>query len=129
MANRRPWEPRPLLDENPWSLFPVVGLTRASALFAQVIWIAFALVFVLLRPGEWQSIGLAWLFGAWVVFYITQRFGGREAILVGYVPSITPESSFQERLLGDVLFLFLVLFLAAIIVFGVGTIREFWGSL
>ena len=123
-AKRNPWAPRPSLEPNPWSLFPVIGLTKSRAWIAQVLWATFACIFLWRRTAESVSIAIAWLVGVWAILYITQRLGGREATLSAGV-HVTPESPFLMRLFGDLVILLSVIFLAAIITFGVETVRAF----
>jgi hypothetical protein len=125
MPKRSPWAPRELLDLNPWSLLPAIGLSKSMAWLAQVLWLAFAAVFAILRPDEWQSIGVTWLFGAWALFYITQRLGDREAIVGGAAPHVTRDTQFQLRLATDALFVLLLLFASVVIAFGLETVRAF----
>jgi hypothetical protein len=108
---------------NPWSLLPNLGLSVRGAVQAQVIWFAYAVIFLLIRPTHWVEISLAWAGGAWMVFYITQRLGGREAMLLGVAPRITPDSPFQMRLMSDILYVLALVFIAAIIAFGAEAIR------
>jgi hypothetical protein len=123
MARRHPWESRPLLDDHPWSLLPVIGLSKLAAVVAQVAWLGFVLLFATLRPSDLPSLLPSWLLGAWFVFYITQRLGGRDAMVGGAAPRIRPDSTFQVRLVIDVLYVVLLIVLAGVIALGPQTVR------
>ena len=128
MAKRSPWESRSLLDLHPWSLLPVVGLSKAGAIAAQVTWAGFVILFLVQRPLDWLSLVVSWLVGAWAVFYITQRLGGREAIFAG-VSTVRFDSPFQVRLIGDAMCVFVLVLFAGVVVFGASAIRALWSQL
>ena len=99
MPKRSRWEPKPLLDDNPWSLVPSIALSIKAGWFMQVgLLLVAAIVYVSLNRSI-MELGIAWFCAAWSLRYLTNRLGGREAQLG--VPRIWPDSSFQERLLVD----------------------------
>lgn len=100
MSKPSGWEPKPLLDESPWSLLPALGMsTRTGWVVQSVLLVAAATVYVILQRTAYE-VAAAWFCSAWSLRYVTQRLGGREAQLG--TARITPDSPFQARLLMDV---------------------------
>jgi hypothetical protein len=99
MSKRSRWEPKPLLDNNTWSLVPTVGLSIKAGWFIQFgLLIVAAIVYIGLNRAI-AEVGFSWFCAAWSLGYLNNRLGGREAQLG--VPRIRSDSSFQERLLVD----------------------------
>ena len=127
MGKRNRWEPRPLLQENPWSLIPSIGLTKPLAWITRGLWVAITIMSILTRPVEWQSTAGVGLLGILAMFYITQRLGAREATL-GAGVHVTPDSPFEIRLLADSLCLFMLLFAVVVLLFGMHAVRALLGN-
>jgi hypothetical protein len=123
MSQRARWGPQPLLEERQWSLLPVVHLSVRSAAAMQAAWAAFAITFIVIRTLNLFSPFGFWLLGAWALFYITQRLGGRQAMIGGAAPKIRPDSPFQLRLLLDLFHLGVLGAMAAAIALGPPSIR------
>jgi len=127
MADRDRWKPQPLLEESEWSLIPGVGLTKRVAWCMQALWLLFAMCSVILRGEALLEMGLVWMIGAYALFYVTQRLGGREGIFSAGA-RVNSDSTFYERLLGDSISIFLLLCALAIVLFGLQAIRSIWSG-
>jgi hypothetical protein len=80
-------------------LLPALGLsTRTGWLLQGVLFVVAVTVYFTLQRTA-PEVAFTWFCSAWSLRYLTQRLGGSEAQLG--VPRITPDSSFQERLLVD----------------------------
>ena len=103
MRKPNPWEPKPLLDDHPWSLLPNLGLPRSFGLAAVAVWIGLAGVVAVLESHPWLRVFATAVLGAWAVHYICARLGGRFALVGGAAPPIRQDSAFQARLAFDVM--------------------------
>jgi hypothetical protein len=103
MAERNPWEPKPLLEERPWSLLPNLGVPAWSARAALVAWLCVVVVAQLAAAPGWPRLFPGAIGGAWSVYYVACRFGGRAAPTGGASPSIKVDSPFQARLAFDLI--------------------------
>ena len=103
MSKPSRWEPKPLSDDNPWSLVPIVGLSTKAGWLMQVGLFVVAVIVFLSLNRTIKEVAFTWFCAAWSLRYLTHRLGGREAQFG--VPRIWPDSSFQERLLMDTLVL------------------------
>jgi hypothetical protein len=101
MKKRNPWEPKPLLDDHPWSLFPNIDLPRFVEFMAVAIWIGLVGVIAVLKAHSWLRVLPTAVLGAWALHYICARLGGRAAHVGGAAPPIRPDSPFQARLAFD----------------------------
>jgi hypothetical protein len=116
MAERNPWEPKPWLEERPWSLLPNLGLPRWAAGAAVSLWlVVVAGAYLAVAPGWPRLVPTAGL-GSWSVYYLACRLGGRAAPTGGASPSIRVDSPFQARLAFDIMAI-VVLVTAAIALF------------
>jgi hypothetical protein len=119
------WDAKEPLDLNPWSLLPSVGLTKHAALWAQVIWALFIVVCAIIRSAPALVVmGILFVSG-WHLWYITNRLGGRVGVLLGVGGRVSPDSSFQWRLVGDLLSLFICGASALFVISG-GNIKDLW---
>jgi hypothetical protein len=103
MKKPNPWEPKPLLDDHPWSLFPNLGLPRFIEFAAIAVWVGVVGVVATLEGHSWLRVFPTAMLGAWAVHYICARLGGRSAIVGGAAPPIRPDSAFQARIAFDIM--------------------------
>lgn len=103
MRSRDPWEPKPLLDEHPWSLIPNLGLSKGASLASFLAWCGVVAVVAVLGFSSLQSLVAGAIAGAWAVHYIGARLGGRPAITGGASAPVRHDSPFQARLAFDVI--------------------------
>ena len=101
MKKRNPWEPKPLLDDCPWSMFPNIGLPRFVGFMAVAFWIGLVGIVAVLEAHPWLRVLPSAILGAWAVYYICARLGGGAAFVGGAAPPIRPDSAFQARLAFD----------------------------
>lgn len=127
MSRRSRWEPKPLLDENPWSLVPSVGLSARAGWLMQVGLVTVAILVYVSVERTLGQLAFAWFCSAWSFRYLTQRLGGREAQFG--VSRVSSESSFQERLLMDIAVLAAFAISALALFFGVDGWRSFLAAL
>ena len=103
MSNPNPWEPKPLLDDHPWSLIPNKKLPVGTARLLLAAWFAVVLLTTLFGSPFWMSLVAGAIAGAWAVHYVCARLGGRPATTGGASSPIRPDSPFQARLAFDIL--------------------------
>jgi hypothetical protein len=119
LSDTFPQEREPEAKERPavgWSLLPDLGLTTRTESVVQASWFAFAAVFCVLRPGRTGLYLVLWAISAVVLIYILQRLGGRPSVPIGRgTVVIGPDTPFIDRLLHDLLSIFLFVFCAAVI--------------
>jgi hypothetical protein len=102
MAERNPWQPKPWLEERPWSLLPNVGLPAWAAPVALAVWLVAVAVVQLAVPPGWVRVLSSAIAGAWSIYYMACRLAGRPAPTGGASPSIRVGSPFQARLAFDI---------------------------
>jgi hypothetical protein len=100
------------MDISPRSLLPTVGLSKRWGIWMQVAWFVAVLVAALARPEGPAAFLVRWVVGAYSLYYIAARLGGRPA-QVPRVGAIDAESAFQARLVFDSLFIWLFLAIVA----------------
>ena len=120
MRKRSRWEPKPLLDEHPWSLLKNMGLTKRGRWISQSLLSAFAVTVAVVTDRHALEVAFAWFVSAWALRYICHRLSGMEAQLG--VPRVNEESSFQARLSLD-------LFASIMFLLGVATLVFSWASI
>ena len=103
MKTPNPWEPKPLLEDHPWSLFPNLRLPRLIEFAAITVWVGVVGVVAILEAHSWLRVFPTALLGAWAVHYICARLGGRVALVGGAAPPIRQDSAFQARLAFDIM--------------------------
>ncbi len=103
MSDPNPWEPKPLLDEHPWSLIPNFGLSKRASNASLAAWIAVVALTAAFGLSSWQSLIAGAIAGLWAVHYVGARLGGRPAITGGASAPIRSDSPFQARLAFDVI--------------------------
>jgi hypothetical protein len=119
VSEKNPWGPRQLLDENPWSLFSDIALSREYARIAQVVWFTGCLLVLGWRLPNSVAVVFAWLVGFFSIRYITCRLRGVVAkFWSSRVPPVNSSSSFQHRLAGDLVHLVLLSAAVAELLFG-----------
>jgi hypothetical protein len=103
VAERNPWEPKPWLEERPWSLLPNLDLPRWSPPVAVSLWlVVVAGAYLSVAPG-WARLVSTAVVGSWSVYYLACRLGGRAAPTGGASQSIRVDSPFQARLAFDIM--------------------------
>ncbi len=118
------WRPRPLLDENPWSLLRSVGLRQRTAHIVLLGWvIAVAAALAIHKPLSWGYAGVGFM-GLLMLRYILQRLQGVPAEFTGPGEAITEDWSFQIRLAADVASILFFALIVATLVFGFAAIKS-----
>ena len=101
MKKPNPWEPKPLLDDHPWSLLPNLALPQIVQFAAIAVWIVLMATVAINEGHSWQRVIPTGTLGAWATYYISARLGGRVAHVGGAAPPVRPDSAFQARLAFD----------------------------
>jgi hypothetical protein len=127
MSRRSRWEPKPLLEENPWSLLPNIGLSvKTGWLLQGALPILLIVVYLALQRSIDEAL-LVWLLSAVSLGGLTQRLGGRE-VWFG-AACVTPESTFQERLAVDIAMLAMFAISLLVLLIGFEGWRRLIGAL
>jgi hypothetical protein len=113
MAERNPWEPKQWLEERRWSLLPNVGLAAWAAYAALVVWLGVVLAALFATAPEWWRLLPAGTVGAWSVYYMARRLGGRDAPTGGASSAVRVDSPFQARLAFDIMAIVVLITAAA----------------